>query len=80
MRIENLTFSNFRCFEDYGLNFKKGINLLFGANGSGKTTILRGMKIAMSSFFSGFSDANTRFIGIAEGDFMSEVADDTETL
>lgn len=80
MRIENLTFSNFRCFEDYRLNFKKGINLLFGANGSGKTTILRGMKIAMSSFFSGFSDANTRFIGIAEGDFMSEVADDTETL
>lgn len=80
MRIENLTFSNFRCFEDYMLNFKKGINLLFGANGSGKTTILRGMKIAMSSFFSGFSDANTRFIGIAEGDFMSEVADDTETL
>lgn len=80
MRIENITFSNFRCFEDYRLDFKKGINLLFGANGSGKTTILRGMKIAMSSFFSGFSDVNTRFIGIADGDFMSEVADDTESL
>ena len=37
MRIENLAFSNFRCFEDYRLGFKKGINLLFGANGSGKT-------------------------------------------
>ena len=80
MRIEKLVFSNFRCFEDYRLDFKKGINLLFGANGSGKTTILRGMKIAMSSFFSGFSDANTRFIGIADSDFMSEVADDTESL
>lgn len=80
MRIENIAFSNFRCFEDYRLDFKKGINLLFGANGSGKTTILRGMKIAMSSFFSGFSDANTRFIGIADSDFMSEVADDTESL
>jgi len=75
-----LSFSNFRCFEDYRLDFKNGINLLFGANASGKTTILRGMKIAMSSFFSGFSDINTRFIGIANGDFMSEVRNDIESL
>jgi predicted ATP-binding protein involved in virulence len=38
------------------------------------------MKIAMSSFFSGFSDVNTRFIGIANGDFMSQVNNDTESL
>lgn len=80
MRFKELVFSNFRCFENYRLDFKKGINLLFGANGSGKTTILRGLKIAMSSYFSGFSDANTRFIGIANGDFMSEVTNDTESL
>ena len=80
MRIESLTFSNFRCFENYKLEFKKGVNLLFGSNGSGKTTILRGMKIAMSSFFSGFSDVNTRFIGIADSDFMSEVNNDVESL
>ena len=80
MRLKNLSFSSFRCFEDYRLDFKKGINLLFGANASGKTTILRGMKIAMSSFFSGFSDVNTRFIGIANGDFMSEVSNDIESL
>lgn len=80
MRIEYLFFSNFRCFENYRLDFKNGINLLFGANGSGKTTILRGMKIVMSSFFSGFSDVNTRFIGIANSDFMSEVTNDIEVL
>ncbi len=80
MKIEKLTFWNFRCFDEYQLNFKKGVNLLFGANGSGKTTILRGMKVAMSSFFSGFSDANTRFIGISNADFMSEVENGTESL
>lgn len=80
MRIERLTFLNFRCFENYSLNLKKGTNLLFGANSSGKTTILRGLKIAMSSFFSGFSDANTRFKGIADDDFMSEIEGDTESL
>lgn len=80
MKIESLSFSNFRCFEQYHLNFKKGVNLLFGANGSGKTSVLRGVKIAMSSFFSGFSDANTRFIGISNGDFMSDVSNETESL
>ncbi len=80
MKIETLNFLNFRCFEEYQLNFKNGINLLFGANGSGKTTILRGMKVAMSSFFSGFSDANTRFIGFSDADFISEVENDTESL
>jgi hypothetical protein len=80
MRIERLTFLNFRCFENYSLNLKKGTNLLFGVNSSGKTTILRGMKIAMSSFFSGFSDANTRFKGIADDDFMSEIECDIESL
>ena len=53
MRIDYL-FSNFMCFENYRLVFKNGINQLLGENGSGKTTILRGMKIAISSFFSVF--------------------------
>ncbi len=34
----------------------------------------------MSSFFSGFSDSNTRFIGISNDDFMSEVHDGVESL
>lgn len=80
MKIEKITFLNFRCFEEYHLSLKKGINLLFGANSSGKTTILRGIKIAMSSFFSGFSDANTRFIGIGDSDFKNDIDGDIEML
>ena len=53
---------------------------MFGVNGSGKTSILRGLEIAMSSFFSGFSDSNTRFIGISNDDFMSEISDGVESL
>ena len=80
MKIEKLRFGNFRCFEDYQIEFRNGVNLLFGPNGSGKTTILRGIKVAMSSFFSGFSDTNTRFIGIADSDFMNEVESEVESL
>ena len=75
MNITSITFNNFRCFGEYHLQFKPAVNLLFGVNGCGKTSILRGLKIAMSSFFSGFSDSNTRFIGISNDDFMSEVRD-----
>ncbi len=80
MKIEKIRFSNFRCFEDYTLTFKPSLNLLFGSNGSGKTTILKGLKVVMSSFFSGFSDANTRFVGISNQDFYSSVDSDVETL
>lgn len=80
MKMERIQFSNFRCFGDYSIKFKPSVNLLFGANGSGKTTVLKGLKVVMSSFFSGFSDVNTRFIGIAINDFMSEVDNDMETL
>lgn len=80
MKITSITFNNFRCFGEYQLQFKPTVNLLFGVNGCGKTSILRGLKIAMSSFFSGFSDSNTRFIGISDDDFMSEVHDGVESL
>lgn len=80
MNITSITFNNFRCFGEYHLQFKPAVNLLFGVNGCGKTSILRGLKIAMSSFFSGFSDSNTRFIGISNDDFMSEVRDGVESL
>ena len=80
MNITSITFNNFRCFGEYHLQFKPTVNLLFGVNGCGKTSILRGLKIAMSSFFSGFSDSNTRFIGISNDDFMSEVYDGVESL
>lgn len=80
MKIEKLTFLNYRCFDNFQLDFKKGTNLLFGANSSGKTSILQGIKIAMSSFFSGFSDINTRFIGIAPNDFTTETDSETEYL
>ena len=80
MKITSITFGNFRCFGEYQLRFKPTVNLLFGVNGCGKTSILRGLKIAMSSFFSGFSDSNTRFIGISTDDFMSEVYDGVESL
>src|SRR5438105_1546331 len=40
MQIATLTLKNFRNFEDLGLDFSPGINLLIGPNAQGKTNIL----------------------------------------
>ena len=40
-----------------------------GDNASGKTSLLLAMRTALSAFFLGYSDENTRFLGISKDDF-----------
>jgi len=40
MLIEELKLKNFRNFTDFSVNFKDGVNVIYGPNGSGKTSIL----------------------------------------
>jgi len=40
--LTSLRFHNFRCFEGLSVDFGPGLNLFFGGNGEGKTTILEG--------------------------------------
>jgi predicted ATP-dependent endonuclease of OLD family len=50
MYIKNIQFQNFKCYEDFTLHLEKGVNVLFGMNASGKTSILKGLNIAVSHF------------------------------
>lgn len=68
--MERIKLENFRCFKDFTMMFKPGVNLLIGDNATGKTSLLQGVKIALSSFFTGFTDERTRFLGIASDDFL----------
>lgn len=74
--MKKIIFNNYRCFERIELNFNSGINLFFGDNASGKTTIIRALQATLSSFFTGFSDENTRFIGLKKEDFSQIVVSD----
>lgn len=51
MYLKKLALHNFRCFEDVEINFHKNLTLIVGANGAGKTSIMEGAAIAMSSLF-----------------------------
>ncbi len=43
MKIENLKLKNFTVFEDVSLDFCSGINVLVGANGTGKSHVLKAL-------------------------------------
>lgn len=43
MRIERLQLTNFRCFENEGLQFHPYTNLIYGDNASGKTSLLEAL-------------------------------------
>lgn len=73
--MKNITLQNYRCFENLHIEFSEKVNLLIGDNASGKTTLIRAINAALSSFFTGFSDEHTRFSGLVKEDFRIIKAD-----
>ena len=51
MHIQNLTLQNFKCFENLGIDFHPNLTVVVGVNGSGKTSIMEGAAIALSTLF-----------------------------
>lgn len=43
MSLAELTVSNLRCIEQAQLDIPPGLTLIWGGNGSGKTSLLEGM-------------------------------------
>lgn len=80
MILTKVEFKSFRCFSGYSLDFKRGVNLLIGDNGSGKTSVIRGVVLALNAFFKGFSDENTSCAGIASDDFNHSVSNESKSL
>lgn len=73
--MKDIVLSQFRCFESFNMRFKRGLNVLVGDNANGKTSILRACKFALSAFFVGFSDENTRLLTPNAEDFRVWVND-----
>lgn len=66
MRIDEIDLINFKNFDEIHAEFTPGINLLVGGNGSGKTSILEGINIALGSFFGSQEQKMQRMIEFDE--------------
>jgi len=53
MKIEKITLQDFKCFEDLNIRFTKPVNLIFGENASGKTTIAQAIALALTGRVNG---------------------------
>jgi predicted ATP-binding protein involved in virulence len=51
MRIDHLRIQNFKCFADFEMSLEPGVNIIYGVNGVGKTSILEALSVAAGSFF-----------------------------
>jgi predicted ATP-binding protein involved in virulence len=66
MQIDKIQIRNFKGFEDIEIPFDARFNLIIGDNGSGKTSILEALTVAMGSFFLGLKNTDARNIREAD--------------
>lgn len=45
MYIQKISIKNYRCFKDFTMEFQKGLNVIIGANNSGKTGLLYAIRL-----------------------------------
>ncbi|MFM4823493.1 AAA family ATPase [Aeromonas bivalvium] len=54
MKIEKINIYNYKCYySKFSIDFNKGVNILVGDNGSGKSTILEAAHLALSGILYG---------------------------
>ncbi len=54
MKLREVTIKNFRCFESLTVSLHENITVLTALNGSGKTTVLDAIRIALWPYVKGF--------------------------
>lgn len=51
MRIKEIGINNFHCYQQTTFQFADRVTILIGKNGSGKSSLIKGIKNALSDFF-----------------------------
>ena len=74
MWIKEITISNYKAIREMNISFQRGVNLLIGDNGVGKTSVLEAITVAFGDFINGMS-------GVAKnGISPSDVRIDTKMI
>ena len=51
MKLIESTFNNFRCFKEYSVKYGNHTTVIIGKNGTGKSSILSGIRRGLSFMF-----------------------------
>ena len=68
MRITSLNLANVRAIETAEFRFQPGFNLIVGANGVGKSTVLDALRICMSRILPSTTESRAKAMSFAIGD------------
>ena len=60
MRLDSIALKNFKCFEELHLELHPHFNVLLGVNGTGKTSILEAIRVAIGSLYLGLDKYKNR--------------------
>jgi predicted ATP-binding protein involved in virulence len=60
MKLKKIKIENFRCFKSYEVSFAENTTVLFGKNGTGKTSLINSIKISLSFIFSKYKTQNEK--------------------
>lgn len=63
MRLDSIKLENYRCYRDLQVSFQPGFNVIAGVNGSGKTSLLKGIREALAVF--------TQFLSLRSGNLSA---------
>ncbi|MDX2102095.1 MAG: AAA family ATPase [Alphaproteobacteria bacterium] len=66
MRLNSLELINFRCFKRVEILFDRSLNVILGVNGSGKTSLIEAMSIALYPILSPFELAKKKHIASSD--------------
>ena len=79
MRIDRINIQNFKNYEALEVEFEKGVNLFVGSNGSGKTSMLEAINVALGGFFGEQEQKMQRMIELSEVHIYMQEGNPTRT-
>jgi len=59
--VRRLELTNFRCFDELSIDFDSELTVLIGENGAGKTAVLDGLAVMLSTALSALGDSRRGF-------------------
>ncbi len=58
MYLSNIHIENFKGIKNADIDFDRSVNLVIGNNGTGKTSVLEAIAVALGGFLSGIDGVN----------------------